>query len=443
MADKKVEREAKEKAVAQRKAARKAEAERVEAERIAAERAAAEAAAAEAEAQALAEAERIAAEEAAAKAELERQRVEAEEAAAAEAEQRRLEEEEAAAAKAAEQAEIEKIPEWVRRLSKRQAIEGLDVQALLRQGAPPGVILFNGGDERVFSPPKFVAAATSSSAVFSPPAVRVQLSSWAVERAQPILSRCIASRVLVLREGAALDSRVIGKLPAGSEAFVLETRETAPGTTRTLISCAASTASPLGWCTSRKNGVSFLVYSDGNSVGNGGAGSNGGGTGVGSGGGSEVSTALQVTETGIVRRGQQAMRRPVTGGVSVIATPTQSFFTSTPLYTQATVAGRPLQMPLQMLQSTASAASERDPLSAGYSVLPRTRKSFAVKARSWWQGLLDREEAWREAAVEEAALRATAREGETDDGADGALDISGREAEGTVVQGGSVAAYDS
>ena len=78
--------------------------------------------------------------------------------------------------------------------------------------------------------------------------MRMFLCSWARQAGLP---RGLALRILVLRSGHRLDSPVIGKLPIGSEAFVLETRvevRAARSITRALV--AASTAAPLGWVTS-------------------------------------------------------------------------------------------------------------------------------------------------------------------------------------------------
>merc|ERR1712094_9053 len=56
--------------------------------------------------------------------------------------------------------------------------------------------------------------------------VRVQLSPWGgMGPRQTMLERVVATRVLVLRQGADLDSKVIGKLPSGGEAFVLEAKQ--------------------------------------------------------------------------------------------------------------------------------------------------------------------------------------------------------------------------
>ena len=73
--------------------------------------------------------------------------------------------------------------------------------------------------------------------------LRVLLCNWARKAGLP---RAIALRVLVLRRAIELDSEVIGKLPVGSEAYILE-RKVVRKVTRVLV--AASTAAPLGWVT--------------------------------------------------------------------------------------------------------------------------------------------------------------------------------------------------
>merc|ERR1711924_419070 len=77
---------------------------------------------------------------------------------------------------------------------------------------------------------------------------------------QTMLERVVATRVLVLRQGADLDSKVIGKLPSGGEAFVLEAKQVGD-VMRYLITATAHTAAPLGWITASKGGHSLVAFS--------------------------------------------------------------------------------------------------------------------------------------------------------------------------------------
>ena len=85
-------------------------------------------------------------------------------------------------------------------------------------------------------------------------------SGWAAEDPAAGVARAVATAMLVLRDGASLDSMVVGKVPAGSEAYVLETRELPHDVTRCLLAIHAH-ASPLGWVTARrgKDGAQLLV----------------------------------------------------------------------------------------------------------------------------------------------------------------------------------------
>ena len=85
--------------------------------------------------------------------------------------------------------------------------------------------------------------------------VRVTLSHWSKTNELP---RAVATRGLLLRAGPSLDSAAVGKLPEGGEVFLLETRELTPGTKRSRVT-ATSTAAPLGWVTSAKQGEVLLM----------------------------------------------------------------------------------------------------------------------------------------------------------------------------------------
>jgi hypothetical protein len=240
IADKKSERDVREQAAAQKAQARKAAEEAAKAAKAAAvkaaeDRAAEEAVAAELAAAQAAEAERREAERLAAEA-AEAERLAAE-AAAAEAAAAAQAEAEAAEA---EEAEMQKMPAWVRRLSAAQlcANQHSDpARSAESDTSPAGPILF---------------AADSTRA--GP--VRVQLADWAV--GNPAAPKAMAKSVLVLRKSAALDSTVMGKLPIGSEAFVLETRELSGSMVRALVTATASTATPLGWVTASRDGKELL-----------------------------------------------------------------------------------------------------------------------------------------------------------------------------------------
>ena len=242
VADKKAEREARERQAAEkaREKARlkeKAAAEKLAAEIAAAEKAAADKAAAEKEA-----AEKAAAEAAAAEA----ARVAAEE---AEAARIAAEEEEAAriaaereAEELAERARLADLPGWVVRLAqvaspllKPRPSSRINLDDM---GTDSGAILFPEDDS-------------------SP--VRVRLAAWASDPPSNLL-RVVATRTLVLRRDATLDSEILGKLPAGCEAFVLQTIEVGLARVRrSLLTGAAKTAAPLGWVTSAKDNVALLA----------------------------------------------------------------------------------------------------------------------------------------------------------------------------------------
>jgi len=87
--------------------------------------------------------------------------------------------------------------------------------------------------------------------------VRVRLAEWGNPTFES-LERTVATVALVLREGLALDSQIIGKLPAGGETFVLD-EQVLGSITRCLITATAATASPLGWVTAQKDGQQLLV----------------------------------------------------------------------------------------------------------------------------------------------------------------------------------------
>ena len=71
--------------------------------------------------------------------------------------------------------------------------------------------------------------------------------------------RAVASTTLVLREGAALDSTVIGNLLPGSEIFVMEKVAGPDGSLRALVADTPMIAKPpLGWVTAMKDGVELL-----------------------------------------------------------------------------------------------------------------------------------------------------------------------------------------
>lgn len=71
--------------------------------------------------------------------------------------------------------------------------------------------------------------------------------------------RAVASTTLVLREGAALDSTVIGNLLPGSEIFVMEKVRGPDGSLRALVADTPMIAKPpLGWVTAMKDGVELL-----------------------------------------------------------------------------------------------------------------------------------------------------------------------------------------
>ena len=86
------------------------------------------------------------------------------------------------------------------------------------------------------------------------------------EEGQAPAYRAVASQVLVLREGPALTTPVLGKLPKDSEAYVLEVVEWHHGTRRALITATARTAQPLGWVTEYKNGHELLVRCEPNEI---------------------------------------------------------------------------------------------------------------------------------------------------------------------------------
>jgi len=84
--------------------------------------------------------------------------------------------------------------------------------------------------------------------------VRVQLSPWGAHK----LERVVAKTMLPLLADPDEEARVIGKLPKGGEAYVLESLEIA-GVKLALITASAHTADPLGWVTVRKNGGKSLL----------------------------------------------------------------------------------------------------------------------------------------------------------------------------------------
>ena len=242
VADKKAERDKREERALQKAADKKAaeerareeaaaaairEAERIERAKTDAQRAAE--AAAEAEKR---EAERVAAEA------LEAERIAAE-ARAAEEEKAALA---AAELAAAEEAELAKVPAWVRRLSRTHVDE---ILASLAKDKKDNAL-------QPSSPQATAVLYTNSGPV------SLELTGWAAEH--PDAPRAKALTVLVLRRSAAHDSDIMGKCLPGGEVFVLETRQipTEPGLVRALITATASTATPLGWVTATRDGITLL-----------------------------------------------------------------------------------------------------------------------------------------------------------------------------------------
>jgi len=86
--------------------------------------------------------------------------------------------------------------------------------------------------------------------------VRVRLStSWGEAK----LERVAAVVVLVLRESESLDSPVVGKLPLGAEAFVVERLQLGE-VTRLLLTANERTTRPLGWITGSKGKQKYVLY---------------------------------------------------------------------------------------------------------------------------------------------------------------------------------------
>lgn len=76
----------------------------------------------------------------------------------------------------------------------------------------------------------------------------------------PSSSTAVATTILVLRDGAGLDSPVVGKVPAGAETVVLESRELPNETMRCLVAASHHAVEPLGWVTARRrDGQELLV----------------------------------------------------------------------------------------------------------------------------------------------------------------------------------------
>ena len=302
LADKTQEKEAKRKAELRREAAKKAAQEKKASDAAAAKLAAEQRALAEAAARAKAEAEGIEASR------LEAERLEAEAApqaaaeAAAAAAAIAAAEEEARLAEAAQKALEAREPAWVRRLSRLTSmVPGAlaateandDGSTAIHSGQgrawgwhllggrrmhPTSAILFaREGDAETPPDSNDITAKRTEPTPDSPPrspcsryshaggsaasatssrssAVRVRLSEWPTEE----LPQAVAQTVLVLRGGSSLDSPVVGKLPKWSRAFVLEMEETTPGTHRALVTATASTAAPLGWVTSSRDGDELL-----------------------------------------------------------------------------------------------------------------------------------------------------------------------------------------
>jgi len=276
LADKQEERLQKEKAAVERAAAKKAaelkakqEAETAAIEAAEREAAAIEAAKQEAEKQALAEA-------AAAQAEAEAATAAEEAAARAAAEAAAVAAREAEEAAALEAAELKRTPAWVHRLNQPDFVHkihkyGSDEaygaeshrsgsparESFRASGSPRGV---PSAELQPPAPGAIIYSRNVSGDRNAPPSrmpVKVHLADWDTDA-----PRAVANVMLLLRQGVSLDSKIVGKLPPGCHAFVLETKEVSPGTHRSLITATASTAAPLGWVTATKNGTELLAGVD-------------------------------------------------------------------------------------------------------------------------------------------------------------------------------------
>jgi hypothetical protein len=266
LTDKVEERKKKEERAAQRAAAKKAAERQAKLDAEAAAIAAAERKAAESEEARHALEERLAAEKAAEQVAAEAAHQAEMVAAAAEAERAAIAAREAAERAALEAERNKHTPAWVTRLNKPDFVQkaALAAESELHKMLNQRATAFMPAYAQVSAPSAIVYAKAASPTGVDGIAVntRVQIAEWAVT--SPHDGRIIAPRArakaqLVLRQGAALDSKVVGRLPAGGQAFVLETQEIVPGTYRSLITATASTAAPLGWVTVRKVGLPLMA----------------------------------------------------------------------------------------------------------------------------------------------------------------------------------------